>query len=255
MVLTKLLKLNAWKSCGKDEVHAYLLKELAHEICPALTAIYNSSLVSGVVPLDWRFATISPIFKKGSKKLAENYRPVPLTSVACKILESFVREKLICFLKENKLLSEKQFGFLGQRSTILQLLNYLDYCGEAMGKGQSVDSIYLDFQKAFDTVPQRRLIEKLKAYGISESLLKWIHSFLSMQKQQVSVNGCLSSEQSVISGVVVVVWGSIRLHCEAAAKSSCKARRSWWVHAPVPPYPRWLFQISSVVPLPSARIW
>jgi len=133
MVLTKLLKLNAWKSCGKDEVHAYLLKELAHEICPGLTAIFNHSLVSGVIPLDWRFAIISPIFKKGSKKLAENYRPVSLTSVACKILESLVREKLICFLKENKLLSEKQFGFLGQRSTILQLLNYLDYCAGGYG--------------------------------------------------------------------------------------------------------------------------
>ena len=151
--------------------------------------------------MDWRFATISPIFKKGSKKLAENYRPVSLTSVACKILESLVREKLISFLKDNKLLSEKQFGFLGQMSTILQLLNYLDYCAEAMGKGRSVDSIYLDFQKAFDTVPHRRLIVKLKAYGICGPLLKWINSFLSMRKQQVSVNGCLSSEQSVISGV------------------------------------------------------
>ena len=111
------------------------------------------------------------IFKKGSKKFAENYRPVSLTSVACKILESLVREKLVSFLKENNLLSSKQFGFLGRRSTILQLINYLDYCAEAMGRGLSVDSIYLDFQKAFDTVPHKRLIEKLKAYGISGSLL------------------------------------------------------------------------------------
>ena len=61
------------------------------------------------------------------------------------------------YLLENNLLSSKQFGFLGNRSTILQLLSYLDYCAEAMGKGQSVDAIYLDFQKAFDTVPHRRL--------------------------------------------------------------------------------------------------
>ena len=196
MVLTKLLKLIAWKSCGKDEVHAYLLKELSHEICPALTSIFNSSLASGVVPLDWRFATISPIFKKGSKKLAENYRPVSLTSVACKILESFVREKLICFLKDNKLLSGNQFGFLGQRSTILQLLNYLDYCAEAVSKGLSVDSIYLDFQKAFDTVPHRRLIEKLKAYGICGSLLKWINSFFEHAKT-ASVSQWLSFIRAV----------------------------------------------------------
>ena len=151
--------------------------------------------------LNWRFATISPIYKKGRKQLAENYRPVSLTSVSCKILESLVREKLICYLKENNLLSSRQFGFLGRRSTILQLLNYLDYCAEAMSRELSVDSIYLDFQKAFDTVPHRRLSVKLKAYGIKGALLKWIESFLGMRKQQVSVNGCLSSEKSVISGV------------------------------------------------------
>jgi len=68
-------------------------------------------------------------------------------------------------LLENNLLSSKQLGFLGNRSTILQLLSYLDYCAEAMGKGQLIDAIYLDFQKVFDTLPNRRLMEKLKAYG------------------------------------------------------------------------------------------
>ena len=134
--------------------------------------LINLSLETGTVPVDWRCAAVSPIFKKGSKKLAENYRPISLTSIVCKILESLVREDIMLYLLENDLLSSKQFGFLGNRSTILQLLSYLDYCAEAMGKGQSVDAIYLDFQKAFDTVPHRRLMEKLKAYGLSNEVLK-----------------------------------------------------------------------------------
>ena len=147
-----------------------MLKELANEIAPALTELFNKSLEEGVVPLDWRVAAVSPIFKKGKKCMAENYRPVSLTSNVCKVLEGLVREAMIEYLTARNLLSPKQFGFLGKRSTMLQLLTYLDYCSEAIGKGLSVDAIYLDFQKAFDTVSHRRLLTKLEGYGIDSKL-------------------------------------------------------------------------------------
>ena len=115
-------------------MHPYLLKELPYEITTALTNLFNLSLETGTVPVDWRCTAVSPIFKKGSKKLAENCRPISLTFIVCKILED-----IMIYLLENDLLSSKQFGFLGNSSTILQLLSYLDYCAEAMGKGLSVD--------------------------------------------------------------------------------------------------------------------
>ena len=101
----------------------------SHEVCPYLTNIFNKSLETGIVPADWSFATISPIYKKGSKHLAENYRPVSLTSVVILVLE-----KLIFHLKENNILSSRQFGFLGRRFRIIQLLNYLDYCADTMSR-------------------------------------------------------------------------------------------------------------------------
>ena len=102
------------------------------------------------------------------------------------------------------MLSTRQFGFIKGRSTTLQLLTYLDEVAEFLAQGKArgaVDVVYLDYQKAFDTVPHRRLIHKLRAYGITGSTLGWIESFLSERTQRVAVHGTLSDERVVLSGV------------------------------------------------------
>ena len=104
-------------------------------------------------------------------------------------------------LMENNLLSEKQYGFVNKRSTVTQLLSYLDKCAEVIASGGIVDSIYFDFSKAFDTVPHRRLSVKMKAYGIQGKLLTWIEAFLSGREQMVRVNGELLASKPVISGI------------------------------------------------------
>ena len=85
--------------------------------------------------------------------MASNYRPVSLTSIPCKVMESFVRDHMIEHMIKEDLLSDNQFGFLKGRSTGLQLLNVLNQWSEILDKGDKVDAIYLDFKKAFDTVP------------------------------------------------------------------------------------------------------
>ena len=201
VVMQKLQSLCISKSQGPDELHPRLLKELAQLIARPLTLLYQMSLDLGTVPDDWRIAYVSPIFKKGSRSKASNYRPVSLTSVLCKIMESFVREAMLHHLIENNLLTKKQYGFLTGRSTTLQLLHYLDRCAESVSKGCVVDAIYLDFAKAFDTVPHRRLIGKLQAYGIKGEMLKWVESFLSERVQEVLVNGSHSARAQVLSGI------------------------------------------------------
>ena len=91
---------------------------------------------------------------KGDKLDPENYRPVSLTRLACKILESLVRDAMMNFLTANNILMDKHFGFLGGRSTVLQLLNDIDKWTEIMNRGDVIDVIYCDFQKASETVPQ-----------------------------------------------------------------------------------------------------
>ena len=133
--------------------------------------------------------------------MAVNYRPVSLTSVVCKLMESILREHITNYLTNLKLLSNKQYGFISKRSTVTQLLKNIDECCESLSNGKVVDSIYFDFAKAFDTVPHRRLCKKLEGYGIEGSTLYWIKSFLNGRKQLVKVNEAKSTTDSVASGI------------------------------------------------------
>ena len=204
-VKKKLKAINISKSAGPDGLHPRLLQECAEVIAEPLAKLYQVSIDTGVVPAPWKESVVSPIFKKGSRSLAANYRPVSLTAILCKTMEDLIREAIMDHLTRHKLLSNRQFGFVKGRSTSLQLLNFLDDIAKFLAEGGAsrgaVDAVYLDYQKAFDTVPHRRLLLKLKAYGIVGSTLAWIESFLTGRTQRVSVNGTLSGEQNVRSGV------------------------------------------------------
>ena len=189
------------KSPGMDKVHPRLLRETATTISAPLQILFNASLRVQEIPEEWKKAQISAIFKKGDKSQDGNYRPVSLTSVVCKVMESLVREHIINHMKNNSLFSDKQYGFISGRSTTLQLLEVLDKWTEAIDKGYKIDCVYMDYQKAFDTVPHRRLLQKAKAYGITGQILGWVESFLSRRKQVVMVNGENSSWKDVTSGI------------------------------------------------------
>lgn len=201
MVKKLLSKLNVNKSPGIDSMHPKFLQELASEIAGPICEIFKTSIRSGKLPQEWKNARISAIFKKGNRKIASNYRPVSLTSIICKTMEKIIRSHIIDHMQRNQLFSDKQFGFISGRSTALQLLKVLDIWTEAIDCGFSVDVIYMDFMKAFDTVPHRRLVAKLSGFKINGNIIKWIEQFLSNRHQQVMVNGEVSSWRSVTSGI------------------------------------------------------
>ena len=128
-------------------------------------------------------------------------RPISLTSIASKVLESCLRDSMLHHLKVNNFLSNKQFGFLGGRSTTMQLLKVMDEWTEVLDRGGKLDVIYCDFRKAFDTVPHRRLMSALQHYHIEDPILSWVRDFLKNRKQQVRVNGEYSEVFDVLSGV------------------------------------------------------
>ena len=201
-MIRKLIEaLNENKSIGPDGIHPKMVRELIDFLVKPLTAIFNLSLKSGTVPHDWKLANVSPIYKKGSRNLPENYRPISLTSIVCKMMESLIRNRIMEHLRDRNLLSIKQHGFISGRSTVTQLLNYIDKCTESISKGHTIDTVYLDFAKAFDTVPHKRLIAKLEMYGISGCLINWIRDYLSNRSQTVLVNGVKSCAAPVISGI------------------------------------------------------
>ena len=110
------------------------------------------------LPNIWKTANVSSIFKKGYRSDPSNYRPISLTCVACKIMESIIKDVVMTYLLENNLLSNCQFGFVSGRSVQLQLLSLLNHWTDILDSGHTIDVIYLDFKKAFDSVPHMRLL-------------------------------------------------------------------------------------------------
>ena len=200
-VLTLLKNLKVGKSPGPDNFAPRLLKELADVIDRPVTLIYSKSVTAGAPPESWLNAHISVIFKKGKKSLAGNYRPISLTPILCKLLETIIRDHIMIHMKQNKLFSDKQFGFLPGRSTTLQLLRAIDDWTSAIENGHYTECIYTDFRKAFDTVPHRRLMKNIKAYGIAPNICQWIENWITGRKQKVIINGVESEWADVISGV------------------------------------------------------
>ena len=200
-ILKKLNATNPNKSAGPDEIPSRILKELSEVLAEPLTILFKFSLQSGKLPDEWKTAHVTPIYKKGGKSKAENYRPVSLTVIICRILESLIFQVVIDHLMKHDFISQHQHGFLPKRSTVTQLLETLEIWTKELDKGNGMNILYCDFRKAFDSVPHKRLINKIRSFGIDGPLLKWIEDFITGRKQCVRVNGKLSSWETVTSGV------------------------------------------------------
>ena len=196
-----LQQLNPHKATGPDEVSSRLLKETSHQVAPALTLLFQASLNQGKVPDEWKSANITPLFKKGDRSAAVNYRPVSLTSVCSKVMEHIVHSHIISHLDSHGLLTDSQHGFRKRRSTETQLILSVQDLAQSLDIGEQVDCILLDFSKAFDKVPHNRLLMKLHHYGIRGHTHDWISSFLVGRTQRVVLDGQSSSATTVSSGV------------------------------------------------------
>ena len=197
--LLKDLKVN--KAAGPDGIPASILSYASEELAKPLSVLFCRSLDEGQLPEDWKLAYVTPIFKKGSKSSVNNYRPVSLTSIVCKTLEKIVREEMIKHLINNNLISEHQHGFVPGRSCTTQLLEAMDQWTNILDDNGSIDIVYMDYMKAFDSVPHRRLLLKLSSSGVKANVLSWVKDFLSNRKQRVVINGVKSSEANVTSGI------------------------------------------------------
>ncbi len=186
---------------GPDGLVAIFLKKCKNSLSKPLFQLWRKCLDQGITPCKLKEAHIIPIYKGGHQGLAANYRPVALTSHLIKIFEKVVRNYIVKFLEENNLYNISQHGFRNGRSCLSQLLSHYDKILEILASGSNVDTVYLDFAKAFDKVDHGILLKKLSLLGIRGKLLEWIKSFLSSRKQMVLVNGVLSDPASVTSGV------------------------------------------------------
>jgi hypothetical protein len=199
-VWDKLKKLREDTSMGPDGIPAVLLKK-CRAVLPPLTHIMNESFSTSTVPQKWKNALVTPIYKKGDKLNPNNYRPISLTCLAVKLMEGVINDEIRQFLDKNHVIVDQQHGFMRRRSTVTNLLACVKVWSKNLDNGEPVDIIYLDYEKAFDRVPHRRLLAKLEHFGIRGKLLSWIESFLKDRKFRVRIADSLSNEFNVWSGV------------------------------------------------------
>uniref|UniRef100_A0A803JW54 Reverse transcriptase domain-containing protein n=1 Tax=Xenopus tropicalis TaxID=8364 RepID=A0A803JW54_XENTR len=152
-----------------------------------------------MVPRDWKKANVIPIFKKGVRSQPGNYRPVSLTSVVGKLFEDLLRDHIQNYVVENGIMSSNRHGFMKDRSCQTNLIAFYDEVSKKLDSGDAVDIIYL--AKAFDTVPHKRQLSKLRSIGLSEVICTWIENWLQDRLQRVVVNGTFSTWNKVLSGV------------------------------------------------------
>ena len=200
-ILEAIAEMPSSAAPGPDKFPCIILKECATQLAPVLCKLWKAAFDTGQTAEIFKHQTIVPIFKKGNRGLASNYRPVSLTSHLCKLFERVVRKDMVSFLEDEGSFSNNQHGFRAGRSCLTQLVDHLDDLLKDLENGHNVDVLYLDMSKAFDKVCHTRLLEKLARAGIGGKLLAWLESFLVGRSQAVVVDGVKSRVAAVKSGV------------------------------------------------------
>ena len=193
--------LDTSKANGPDGISAFMVKATASSIASPLAKLFTLSLTTGRFPRMWKFASIVPIPKSKCKNDPSNYRPVSLPSIVSKLLEKIVYSLLWEHLLEHAPISDCQWGFQKGKSTTTALLFTTHEWHTLLDRQQDVISVFFDFKKAFDSVPHRKLMERLAQAGFHPHILSWLCSYLSDRQQNVLVNGEHSQPTRVLSGV------------------------------------------------------
>ena len=170
-VMDAIDQINANSSCGPDGIPAILLKKCKSQLCKPIRLIWTESFQTGIVPKYYKTSYVTPLFKKGNRVEASNYRPISLTSHIIKIYERILRQKIVYYLEANNLLCHNQHGFRSGRSCLTQLLSHFDDILNGFTNNVDTDSIYLDYAKAFDKVDHNLLLSKLRLYGFNPKLV------------------------------------------------------------------------------------
>lgn len=198
-IFDEMMKLDVKKGTGPDDIHPLVLKNCSAQLYLPLSIIYNESLKKGEFPESWKRSAVRPIFKKGLKSNVENYRCIAKLPTVAKFFERLVNIKLMEIVRAK--IVPNQHGFMSNRSTGTNLMEFSYFCQTGMRNGNQIDVLYTDFAKAFDRVNHKILIGKIRQWNLPINLIRWIESYLANRRQFVSYGNSCSAEFTVTSGV------------------------------------------------------
>ena len=198
-LLISELKIN--ESSGPNGIPIKILHLIKSIISEPLSIIFNNSIITGKYIDKLKLALTIPIFKKGSRLLISDYRPISLLSNLNKIMEKLIFKRIYEFLEKYNCLYDLQFGFRSKHSIVHALISITESIRSALDDSKFVCGIFVDLQKAFNTVNHNILLNKLSHYGIRGTMNEWFKSYLQGRKQIVSINGVESELRELNHGV------------------------------------------------------
>ena len=200
-VYRELMSQNPRKSCGPDQITPKLIKQSAVQLTIPLTIIFNKAIVSATYPNPWKIAKVLALYKKNSRYIPDNYRPISLLNCLGKIFEKLIYNQMISFIEKHKIIYIYQYGFRRKHSTTLALIDVIDKIRYFLDKNEYVLEVFLDITKAFDSVNHDILCEKLDHYGFRGHAQEFLRSYLSDRRQFVTIQETESDIQQITYGV------------------------------------------------------
>ena len=203
---------------GPDQIYYQILKHLPEASLQCLLEVFNNIWETGEFPPSWREATIIPIAKPGKdSKDTNNYHPIALTSCVCKTMEGMIKDRLVWYLESSSLIAEAQSGFRKTQSTMDHLVQFGTFVREGFFLNREhVESIFFDFEKAYDTTWKYGIMKRLHDMDLKGRLPLFIQNFLSQRKFRVRVGTSLSDfydqEIGVAQGSILSVTLFVKIN-------------------------------------------
>ena len=202
--VAEIIQRSQSKHCSLDPIPTWFLKQNLQQLCPIITNIINKSLENGDIPISLKTAIVKPLLKENNldENDLANFRPVSNLPFISKTLERIVNKRLDQYLNINNLLDEGQTAYSKHNSTETALLSVQNHILVNMDEGRATVLVMLDLSAAYDTVDHKGFIERLeKDYGLTDTALSWMKSYVEGRQFQVSIAGKTSNTKSLDCGV------------------------------------------------------
>ena len=193
--------LSTSKACGPNSIPNNILKTSSDIFMEPIKMLINKSFISGSFPNLLKLANVCPIYKKKDKTRCENYRPISLLSNLSKLFERSMHTRMYKFLDDSNSFYELQFGFRKKYSTNHALLSIIEGIRKTLDNTTFSCGVFIDLEKAFDTVNHTILLAKLDHYGLRGIVNSWFKSYLEGRQQHVTIDGVSSQYKNIMCGV------------------------------------------------------
>ncbi|MCG7878799.1 MAG: reverse transcriptase domain-containing protein [Candidatus Thiodiazotropha endolucinida] len=172
--------LKTGKAPGPDSIYGDLLKAADQQLIEAVNSLFRRSWDEGILPAQWKEAKVK-FLKKAGKASYHNpssYRPISLTSILGKCMERIIYTRLYSYAEHHNLIDPEQEGFRRFHGTSMALLRVVQNAMDGFNERESTVGVFIDMEKAYDSVWRNGLLEKMHNIGIKGKMWNWLHNFL-----------------------------------------------------------------------------